>query len=307
MTFTTAVKNEIIAANISSKCCNISLLSSLIRSAAIIEISNDIISLSIKTSNEKLVKLLQRLVDTIFSVSVSIQHTGNKQYEVWIYDCYDILINCGIIDAKPLNMVVGINSSIISKPCCLRNYIKGLFIDCGYISMPSANKDTYHLEFALTNEQVASDLVKLLQSVSISAKLSTRKDLTVVYIKNKETISDLLAYLGANKAVLQLQNVIINRTVRNIANRRANCDYANTDKTQSASSKQIEAIHKLKSTGEYNLMDEKLKEVAQARLSHPYDSLEELAVVLSNTVTKSGINHRLRKIVELANIDGGQL
>lgn len=305
MTFSTTVKDEIISGNISNECCKISLLSAIIRSCGIIEISDDIVSLSIKTSNINVANLLEKLVDIMYGISVSIQTTGktnSRQYEIWLYDCLQILLNCGIVNSSS-SLVVGINKDIIKKSCCIRNYIKGLFIGCGSLHLPASNssKDAYHMEFALTNTQVATDLQQLLISINIEAKLSSRKDLSVVYIKNKEIISDLLAYLGANRGVIQLQEVIISRLLRNTANRRANCDYANTDKTQGASFKQIEAINKLKTANVYNLLDDKLKQAAAVRLSHPYDSLQQLTANLNNTVTKSGLNHRLRKLVEMAN------
>lgn len=177
-------------------------------------------------------------------------------------------------------------------------YLAGIFLSCGSVFIPEEEKGSYLLEFVFGNESFAQNFKEFLDEVGFKCKLTERKELAVVYIKESETISDILAYIGAIEAMLGVQNLKVYRSVRNNENRKSNCVVANIGKTVEAAQKQISAIEKLKETGKFNLLSGSLKEVAELRLLEPEEKLETLAEKLG--VTKSCINHRLRKIISIA-------
>ena len=152
----------------------------------------------------------------------------------------------------------------------------------------------------LSNLENLTDMVKILNLFSINVKTIKKKNQYGFYIKNGEDISTFLALLGANKAVLEFENIRIEREMRGKVNRLVNCEAANLNKTINASIEQITAIKKLKETGKFNKLDDNLKEIAQLRLENPDASLIELGQLLKNPIGKSGVNYRLKKIVELA-------
>lgn len=181
---------------------------------------------------------------------------------------------------------------------CKKAYLAGLFLSCGSVFIPEEEKGSYLIEFVFGNESYAQNFKQFLLELGFKSKLTERKELAVVYVKESETISDILAYIGAIEAMLGVQNLKVYRSVRNNENRKSNCVIANIGKTVEAAQKQISAIEKLKQNGKFNLLPDSLKEVATLRLSEPEERLETLAEKIG--VTKSCINHRLRKIISIA-------
>lgn len=186
--------------------------------------------------------------------------------------------------------------------------LRGFFLGAGAVSLKSG----YHLEFAFLDPLVAAECVNLLFGAEISeaepdtpqasaglpVKSIKRKGKTVVYLKDSAAVSDLLAYMGAHKAVLELYGLSASRDANRTTNRRLNCDMANIDKTVRAGTKQAELIGRLEESGALKNLDDKLRETAALRLSHPEASLSDLAEL--TFLTKSGIRNRLRKLCELA-------
>jgi DNA-binding protein WhiA len=197
--------------------------------------------------------------------------------------------------------VRGIDGGFISDAAARLAYIRGLFLGAGAVTIASG----YHLEFSLASEALASDLQKLLyqiiESPASCAKTVKRKDKTIVYLKDGEAVCDLLAALGAAGAVLEINNVHASRAAEQLTNRRLNCDIANIDKTVSVSQRQTVAITVLKHNGKFDGLSGPLKEAAFVRLANPEASLEEMAGILS--ISKSGLRHRLEKIVGIAEND----
>ncbi|MCL2848089.1 MAG: DNA-binding protein WhiA [Firmicutes bacterium] len=171
------------------------------------------------------------------------------------------------------------------------NVLKAFFIGCGFVSLVKG----YHLEFAFSNGFLASDCMELLGGLGIVAKQITRAEKEVVYLKGAEPIGDFLSVLGATEAVLKLMDVLVEREATRLINRRMNCDMANIDKTIALAGKQISVIEDLKASGKYESLNDKLKEVASARLENPEASLDELAEIIG--ISKSGLRHRLDKIM----------
>lgn len=175
--------------------------------------------------------------------------------------------------------------------------IKGAFLGAGSINNP---ENSYHLEIVLSNEENMTFLKKIIESLNISTKELITKTRCSIYFKESEEISNLLALIGANKAVMKFEDIRIQKEMRGKVNRIVNCETANLNKTINASIEQIGAIKKLQETGKFNKLDENLKEIAKLRLENTNISLIELGKMLKKPLGKSGVNYRLKKIMEIA-------
>ena len=176
--------------------------------------------------------------------------------------------------------------------------IKGIYLGAGSINNPEKK---YHLEIGIAQKSDAERVIEYLQIFSIKSNIIEKNNQYSVYIKDGEEISKFLALLGANKSVLKFEEIRVQREMNNKINRIVNCETANLNKTINASIEQIEAIRKLKESGNFEKLDEPLKEIAELRVENPNASLIELGKMLKNPVGKSGVNYRLKKIMEIAN------
>jgi len=172
--------------------------------------------------------------------------------------------------------------------------IRGAFMGSGTVNNPEGE---YHLEIDFNNQENQEHFIKIIENLGINVKTFN----TAIYIKEGEEISKFLALIGANKAVMKFEDIRIQREMRGKVNRLVNCEAANLNKTINASVEQIEAINKLQANGKFNKLDNNLKEIAILRLENPDMSLVELGKLLKNPVGKSGVNYRLKKIMEIAN------
>ena len=176
-------------------------------------------------------------------------------------------------------------------------FIAGAFLSCGSVTEPIKE---YHLEFAVPYRELAADLTELLVSVGVNAKYAERKNAYVIYLKDSEAIEDLLTLMGATMSSIDLMNVKIYKDVRNKANRIANCDAANIERTLRASEKQIEDIEYIMHTEGLDSLTPELKNMAELRVENPDVSLKELGEMLDKPIGRSGANHRLKKLSEIA-------
>ena len=179
-----------------------------------------------------------------------------------------------------------------------RAMIRGAFLGAGSINNPEKK---YHLEINLSNKINLDYLFEIISSMNIKCKKLELDKKYSIYLKDGEEISLLIALMGANKSVLDFEDIRVQREMRGKVNRIVNCQTANLNKTINASVEQIEAIRKLQMSNKFNKLDENLKEIALLRIEYPDMSLIELGKKLKNPVGKSGVNYRLRKIVEIAN------
>lgn len=186
---------------------------------------------------------------------------------------------------------------LIQKECCKRAFIRGAFLASGSISAP---EKFYHFEIVCTTEDKAVQLKNIIQYFNIDAKIVERKKHFVVYIKEGAGIVDILNVMEAHVALMDLENVRILKEMRNSVNRKVNCETANLKKTVSAAVKQIEDIKFIRDKVGLSVLSDNLEEMARLRLDNPDASLKELGEMLTPAVGKSGVNHRLRKICEIA-------
>lgn len=175
--------------------------------------------------------------------------------------------------------------------------VREAFLQYGSLSNP--NKE-YHMEIALKTKKKAEEIMQILVSNGIKAKLIKRRDKQIVYLKEGEDISNCLAFIGASHSVLRFEETRVMREMRNQINRKVNCETANLTKTVNASYEQVKAINKVKKTKYWKELDEGVREIAELRLENPEISIEALGKKLSPPISKSGANHRLRKIMEIS-------
>lgn len=190
-----------------------------------------------------------------------------------------------------------VNPLVMKSLCCKRACLRGAFLSIGSMSNPEKG---YHLEFVCGDTQQAAQLVDTLMYYEIHAKVVTRKKYQVVYIKESEEIVELLNVIGAHISLMNLENLRILKDMRNSINRKVNCEAANITKTVNAATKQIDDIEYIKAHYGFDNLPDNLRQMAQLRLEYPDATLKELGSYLTPTVGKSGVNHRLRKLSELA-------
>ena len=218
-----------------------------------------------------------------------------------------ILRETGILLVREGNNFIsdGIYEELIRKKCCKRAYMRGMFMGTGTISYP---EKSYHLEFVCESRTLANDLKKMINSfVDLSVKVVQRRNRWVVYMKNSQYISDMLALMGAHAQMLAFENVRVQKSVYNQTTRIMNCDNANTDRTLDASEKQIRAIRILEETGQLSVLTDKLRELARLRVENPEASLTQLGEMMEPKLGKSGVNNRMKRILSMAEkVTGGK-
>ena len=189
------------------------------------------------------------------------------------------------------------NALLTQQSCCKRAFIRGAFLASGSISDPEKG---YHFEIVTQDERKAAHLQEIICSFQIDAKIVLRKKSYVVYVKEGAQIVDMLAIMEANVALMNLENIRILKEMRNSVNRKVNCETANINKTVNAAVKQIEDIRLIEQKKGFHNLNEGLAEIAELRLQYPEATLKELGMMLNPQVGKSGVNHRLRKLSEIA-------
>lgn len=190
-----------------------------------------------------------------------------------------------------------INSNMKQDEQLARLYIREAFIKSG--SMNDPNKK-YHLQIMFKEKTKAEEMQTLLNNFNINAKIIKKEKDYMLYLKDGEEISEFLALIGANKSVIKFEEIRVIKEKRNDINRLVNCETANLNKTINASVKQIEDIKRIKKAGKFNELPETLKEIAEVRINNPEMSLIELGKLLDKPIGKSGVNHRLKKLSQIA-------
>ncbi|HBV67500.1 MAG TPA: DNA-binding protein WhiA [Clostridiales bacterium] len=309
MTFSSKTKDELSRTEIDDILSAKSETAALVRTMGYVTLKGfNKMEIEFSTANAAVARRIFRLLKTAFEIStqVSVEKTNRlKKHNNYIIKIGDeeaknFLQETGIASADNFNIMTfdfGVPEGLTKNDACKRAYIKGAFMGCGSISDP---EKSYHAEFISSREEHSKGICRLLEGFGIMGKTILRKNYYVTYIKESEQISDLLALLGANNAVLEFENVRAVKETRNQINRVINCETANLDKIVDTSMRQINNIKVLKKHKAMDRLPEHLKELAYLRLKHTNASLKELGEMLNPPLGKSGVNHRLRKIEEIA-------
>lgn len=279
MSFSTELKKEISElGNLSNKeAVRYELIGYLISS----NISEEKNKIKFSTENEYNINRFSRLLSNMEINNYDITVQGNL---------FVIRVNKNMI--KDLNIDEDFNLEQVKW------LIRGAYLGSGSINNPERK---YHLEIGISKKNNAEKIVEYLKNYNIKSNIIEKKSEYAIYLKDGEEISKLLALLGANKSVIRFEEIRVQREMNNKINRIVNCETANLNKTINASIEQIEAIKKLKKNNEFEKLDDSLKKIAELRLLNPNASLVELGKLLDEPVGKSGVNYRLKKIMEIAN------
>ncbi len=305
MSFSTLTKNELARVLNVNRCCKIAELSALAKLDGSIQISGRQILLKIVNENAAVARKIFILIRELFGVQTEVQAEKkiklrkNNVYMVQVPPqpkALEILAALGLLNKRG-NFQQGIKSEFLRRDCCRRSYLRGAFLGGGSVSNPEG---TYHLEIITTNENHAGDIATLIRKFGLSAKISRRKNWFVVYLKESEQIVNFLNIIGAHTALLEFENTRIYKDMRNQVNRLVNCETANLNKTVDAAVRQLDNINLVDKYIGLGKLPPALKVVAEARLAYPDVSLRELGDMMDPRLGKSGINHRMRKIEEIA-------
>ena len=253
------------------------------------------------TENREFANLLPKLFKKAFSLSFDVSPDsdaiGKLVFQITEPEKLHVIMTSFGFDTKD-TLSVHINLPVIEEECCKSAFMRGAFLSGGSVTDPGKG---YHFELATTHLSVAREGYVLIQEVmGFSPKLTNRAGGQILYFKQSDRISDVLIYLGAPVAAMAIIEAKMEKELNNKVNRRCNCDDANTSKVVEAAQDQLSALRILKAKGLLEHLPEKLKQAAVAREAHPEASLTELAAMMDPPITKPAMNHRLKKLIALA-------
>ena len=293
MSFCSDIKTELTKIKV-SHCCMLSLTYGLLLFGRAFSAQK----ISMQSENEAVTRLYSDLIKKNYDAQVKITEGSSKNvtYRAQVSNEADRLkilasVDFGVADGK-------ISNEFFNRDCCEAAFVRGAFLACGQMSDPSKS---YRVDFTVKNEKLAEELRGILARHSVLANISTRGNGFVVYIKRSEMIINLLTLMGASVRSLELIETTIMKEANNKTNRMFNCDGANIKKTIEASIKQRKAIEYLMKREILSSLPQELVSVAKLRLQFPEASLKELCKNSPEPITVSGINHRLKKIIEIYN------
>lgn len=310
MSFAGDVKNELAHIEADKKCCQLAEIAGFLRVAGSIGLAGfGKFKIIITSENPAVIRHYKKLLGDYFDIETTLEvgegnSVGKKRaYRITIdaeNRSEQILRETGILLVREGNNYIsdGIYDGLIRTKCCKRAYLRGVFMGIGTMSDP---EKSYHLEFVCRTEALAKDLRKLINSfVDLQAKESKRGKSHIVYVKKADYIGDILGIMGAGTHSLIIENTLVEKSMRNKVNRMANCDNANLDRVVEAAMKQSQAIEKIENLKGLDWLPDKIREVAILRKEHPDLSIAALGELCDPPLKKSGVNGRLKKLVELA-------
>ena len=302
MSYSSRTKDELCRLEPDSVCCLLAELSGIISVAgSVILRGGGDKRLSIETENIAVARRTFRLLHDVFDVQpqlVTLRRArlgGRSAHRIEISgdEASFVLEGCGISVMQRR----GVPREITVRKCCRMSFLRGVFLASGSVTDPEKE---YHLEFVLGDEAFAQAVQKLIARFELDAHMTTRRQMTLVYLKGQNEITDMLSILGAQSARFAMEDAFIRKELRNNANRAVNCDSANVQRSVTAAARQTEAIEYLLAAKGESSLPPALLQTARLRLQHPEVPLEELGRLCDPPVGKSGVNHRLRKLEQMA-------
>lgn len=298
MTFSQEVKNEICNHSFECEKCQMAMLYGMLYCCK--GVKKDSFTLHIE--NRVVVDFFSRNLIDLIAPIVTIREpsrTSEKSHAYFTISIEDKNDITGIINLffGDINNKDNLDESIIENECCAVWFLRGAFLQSGSIVDPQKE---YHLEFNLSNEDISDNLIYLLSEFDLKYKVTKRAKNYVVYVKESSMIEETIARLGATNSSFKLINLVIEKAMRNNVNRATNCETANIERTVNASIVQIKKIQLIRDTIGFDGLKPELQEVALLRLMNPESSLSELCELSGNVITRSGLNYRLKKLIEIA-------
>lgn len=306
MSFSSKTKNDLARIIPQHRCCQLAELAALVRMDGSIQTgSGQKKFLLLATENaavaRKFIKLSKQLFDLATDVAVrrKLRLKKNNVYIVKVPPQKGLEAMMQALEMSITEDGIQFQEQTIplSRICCCRSYLRGAFLGAGSVNDPEGN---YHLELISRDGQHINLLVRLMKRFQLTPKVSRRKQWYVLYLKESEQIINFLNIVGAHNALLEFENTRIIKEMRNNVNRLVNCETANLNKTIDAGMRQVESIRYLLKKIDYEALPEKLREAARLRLEFPEISLKELGQMMDPPVSKSAVNHRLRRLEMMA-------
>jgi hypothetical protein len=310
MSFAAEVKNELSRIETEKKCCQLAEISGFLRVAGSIGLAGSgKFKIIITSENPAVIRHYKKLLHDYFNVETTLEVgesnsvVGKHTYKITIDAANrseQILRETGILLIREGNNYIsdGIYDGVVKNKCCKKAYLRGVFLGAGTMSDP---EKSYHLEFVCRTEALARDLRRIINSFTdLQAKEFKRGKSHIVYMKKADYIADTLGIMGGDTHSLIIENTLVEKSVRNQVNRMANCDNANLDRTVEAAIKQVKAIEKIENVKGLDWLSDKLREIAVLRKENPDISIAALGELCDPPLKKSGVNGRLKKILDLA-------
>ncbi len=297
MSFSSEVKKEILMQELSkSKCCRKAAAYAIVCFAKQL----NTVKFTLSSDNFELLKYAQKILlnSDIKGEIQTVKHLNREKSEFVVDDLAQINKMMQTFLYTGQETTTRINSGNFGCNNCVNAFLATVFLICGTMTNPGKE---YNLEFTSNKYNLIKDLSALLTANGFNARHTVRKGLNVLYIKSSEQIEDLLTFMGATNSALEIMNLKVYKDIRNKANRITNCETANIDKIVAANESVLSAIKLLRKNGAYNLLADELKQTADLREELPSLSLNELAERFNPPISKSGLSHRLKKIVKIAN------
>ena len=306
MSFSQDTKNELVKIKNVSTSAALCELMGCVAFGGRLRREKGVLSLTIVTENPKTARRIYQLIkDTVgvtSKVKISKTSNGKAFYTVAIENDEAISLMMALDFIKKPSDVnylssFRINTEYIDKSARQKAFLRGVFLTSGTVMSPEKK---YHMEFATPSYGLHNDLYVVMKDMGLSPRVVVRSSNMVIYFKNSEEIADILTLMGAYKVLMDFHNTKILKEIRNNVNRTMNCEAANLQKMVDASMEQVNAINKIIEVGKFETLPENLKEIARLRLEYRDHSLKELGEMLDPPLGKSGVNHRLRKLQEIA-------
>lgn len=228
---------------------------------------------------------------------------ASKTYTSRIIDSSDCKKIFDFFGHDERDVALRVNRANIDDQNCERAFVRGVFLSCGSVTDPDKG---YHLELCVVHKNLCTDICNIitdLEDCKVHIKMLNRNGSYIAYVKDSEQITDLLAFMGASNSAMTIMGAKALKQIRNTANRRTNSEIANLQKVAGASATQIKAINKLKKNGKFLTLSDELKTVAELRLEYPELSLRDMGQMLTPPISRSGVNHRLTKLLQLSQED----
>lgn len=300
MSFTAEVKDELSRKEIDCSGCRRSELSALVRIEGRLSANY---RLDITTETAAVARCTVRLIHELYQLKTEIttrRSVLHKSYNYLIVvppqpGLKRALVDLGII--SPQGLELGIAPQLVAKPCCAASYLRGAFLGGGFIADPRGD---FHFELTCGHEELACGLMDIMHENEVPARMAQRRNVFIVYLKGGESITDFLGLVGAYRSVLAMENVRVTKSVRNDVNRRLNAEMANMQKSIDASFSQVDAIKTIMVHEGLESLPPALQELATLRLAHPDASLRELGDLANPPLSKSAVNHRIRRLESIA-------
>lgn len=300
MSFASEIKKELTTIELDD-CCVLAELTALIRMNGTVSLAKDDYSLDVQTENAAIARRIYTLIKTAYTIPIELlvrrkmKLKKNNVYIVRMKEDVGKMLKDLEIFREPFTFIRSISNKFLNKTCCKKSYLRGAFLAGGSINNPETS--SYHLEIFNFHQEHNEALCELANTFDLRARTLERKNGYIVYIKEAEKITAFLSVIGAHNALFKFEDVRIVRDMRNSVNRLVNCETANLNKTIGAAFRQIENINLIENTVGLDQLPEKLQEIAKLRIEHQEVSLKELGeMVESGKISKSGVNHRLKKI-----------